>query len=292
MAHHRDVEFDAGGVTLRGWMRTPGGTGPYPAVILAHGMGGLKEWTLPDVADAFVEAGFVALAFDYRNFGDSGGTPREEVDHCGQIEDWRSAITFVGLQPDVDSGRIGLWGTSLGGRNALLVAALDRRIGCVVAQVPPIGNTPQEVSYMVTGGDLDAFYRELAEDRRDRMLGKEPKYLTFATDDYSSDHGEYWKTFGEAERRNWVPRHSLRSYEPNLTFDIMPFMKSISPTPLLMLIADNDAMCSTERQKQAFEAVGEPKKLMVFEGHHYSLYTTKKVEAIAAARDWFVQYLN
>lgn len=292
MAQYRIIEFDAAGVTIRGWLRTPDGPGPFPVVIMAHGMGGLKEWTLPEVADAFVEAGMAGLAFDYRNFGDSGGTPREEVDHTGQIEDWRSAITYAGTLREIDPERIGLWGTSLGGRNALLVSALDRRIRCVVAQVPQIGSTPQEVSYMVTGGDLDGFYDELAQDRHDRMLGKEPRYVTFATDDYDTDHGEYWKTFGEAERRNWVPRYSLRSYEPNATFDILPFMQSIAPTPLLMVITDNDTMCSTDRQKQAFAAAREPKKLIILEGHHYSLYTTKKLEAIEAARGWLTDHLQ
>ena len=43
MADLRNVKFDAGGVTLRGWTRMPGGAGSYPTIILAHGMGGLKE---------------------------------------------------------------------------------------------------------------------------------------------------------------------------------------------------------------------------------------------------------
>ena len=113
----RNVEFTSGTVVVRGWLRLPSGAGPHPLVILAHGMGGLKEWTIPDVATALVEAGIAALAFDYRNFGDSDGSPREEVDHCGQIEDWRSAISFATTLAQIDAARIGIWGTSLGGRD-------------------------------------------------------------------------------------------------------------------------------------------------------------------------------
>ncbi len=94
-SNQRDVEFTAGGVVLRGWLRTPDTVAPYPLVILAHGLGGLKEWTIPDVASALVDAAIAALAFDYRNFGDSDGLPWEEIDHCGQIEDWLSTIVAL-----------------------------------------------------------------------------------------------------------------------------------------------------------------------------------------------------
>ena len=104
----RDISFESEGVTVRGWLRLPASAAPHPLVILAHGLGGLKEWDIPDVADALVKAGIAALAFDYRNFGDSDGAPREEVDHCGQIEDFRCALTFAGALPEIDAERIGL----------------------------------------------------------------------------------------------------------------------------------------------------------------------------------------
>lgn len=110
----RDVEFISSGVVVRGWLRAPDTDGPHPLVILAHGLGGLKEWTIPDVASALVASGIAALAFDYRNWGDSEGQPREEVDHCGRIDDWQSAISYATTLPKIDRERIGLWGTSLG----------------------------------------------------------------------------------------------------------------------------------------------------------------------------------
>jgi fermentation-respiration switch protein FrsA (DUF1100 family) len=253
-------------------------------------MGGLKEWTIPYVAEALAKAGFAALAFDYRNFGDSEGLPREEVDHCGQVEDWRSAITFGRALPEVDPERVGIWGTSLGGRNVLAVAALDRRVKCVVAQVPAITDNGMFGALMVSGGDVAAFLRALAEDRADRALGGEPRYVVFENDP-SSDHGSYWATFGEAERRNWNPRVTLRSLEPSLASDITHLMGRIAPTPLLMIVADKDTMCPIDGQLQAFASAGEPKSLVVVKGHHYCAYTDRKREAVAAARAWFVEHL-
>src|SRR3546814_14861075 len=64
--------------TLRGVLQLPEGDGPHPIVIMAHGQGGLKEWpNIPSVSAVLCAAGIATLAFDYRNFGDSDGEPRD-----------------------------------------------------------------------------------------------------------------------------------------------------------------------------------------------------------------------
>lgn len=293
---YKDVEFSAGGIVLRGWLRLPNSEGPHPLVILAHGLGGLKEWTIPDVADALIEAGIGAMAFDYRNFGDSDGQPREEVDHCGRIEDWQSAISHATTQPEIDHAHIGIWGTSLGGRDVLAVAAIDRRVRCVVSQVPLIRWDPSFAAWMAGfGADLDRYYQELADDRRNRALDEEPRYIPFEYPDDDDDNyrnhenAEYQATWGDEERRNYKGRVTLQTYQPTVLIDMIPFMKLIAPTPLRILIADGDTLPG---QREAFQAALEPKSLVKFKGHHYSLYTTAKQEAIASAREWFVEHLT
>ncbi len=287
---HREVEFFSNGLVLRGWLRCPDGDGPHPLVILAHGLGGLKEWTIPEVADALAGAGIAAMAFDYRNFGDSDGLPREEVDHYGRIEDWQSAISYATTLPEIDRERIGIWGTSLGGRDVLAVAAIDRRLRCAVSQVPLIKWEPAFAAWLAGfGTDLNRYYRELADDQRDRAAGQEPRYLSFESpDDDDAADQEYQATWGAEERRNYKGRVTLQTYRPTALTDMTALMPLIAPTPLLMLIADNDVLPG---QKEAFNAALEPKSLVELNGHHYSLYTTAKPEAIANARDWFVTHL-
>jgi uncharacterized protein len=42
-----DIEFDANGTVLRGWLYTPdNATGPFPTVVMAHGFSALKEMGL------------------------------------------------------------------------------------------------------------------------------------------------------------------------------------------------------------------------------------------------------
>ncbi|GAA3581027.1 alpha/beta hydrolase [Amycolatopsis ultiminotia] len=286
----RDVEFRSGPVTLRGWLRTPATEGPHPLVILAHGLGGLKEWTIPEVAAALTEAGIAALAFDYRNFGDSDGQPREEVDHPGQIDDWRNAVTFATTLPEIDSERIGLWGTSLGGRNVLAAGALDHRIRCIYAQVPPIGSVPEAIPMMLGTTSRDEADRILADDLRNRALGAEPEYVDFPIGpEYEYD--AYWAGFGEAEKRNWTPHVTVASFAPSLADDIRPLLPLISPTPVFLVVAEADAYCPPALAKPAFDTIPGPKKLLVVDGHHYSVYTDFKDETIVAAREWFVEHL-
>src|SRR5271169_5762667 len=74
MVRKRNVEFEAeGGVRLRGWLFTPEGREPRPAITMAHGYAGVKEHGLERFAMAFAEAGFVVLIHDHRNFGPSDG---------------------------------------------------------------------------------------------------------------------------------------------------------------------------------------------------------------------------
>src|SRR5438067_9427501 len=133
----RDIEFDAEGVTLRGWFYPAEGAGsPGPAVVMAHGFSAVKEMYLDRFAEAFAAAGLNALVYDNRNLGASDGEPRQEIDPWAQVRDYRHAITYASTLPEVDADRIGIWGSSYSGGHVLVVGAIDRRVKCVVSQVP------------------------------------------------------------------------------------------------------------------------------------------------------------
>ena len=77
-----DVEFNAEGTTLRGWLYHPDGaeeTTPVPGIVMAHGFSAVKEMYLDSFAEVFAAAGLAALVFDNRNFGASDGEPRHSI---------------------------------------------------------------------------------------------------------------------------------------------------------------------------------------------------------------------
>src|SRR5689334_6715708 len=107
-----DVEFDADGTTLRGWFfHSKEANVPRPVVVMAHGMSAVKEMHLENFAEVFASAGLHVLVYDHRNFGASDGQPRQEIDPVRQVRDFRHAITYATGRQDVDSTRVGIWGT-------------------------------------------------------------------------------------------------------------------------------------------------------------------------------------
>lgn len=105
-----DVEFDAEGVTLRGWMYVPdNGDGPWPTIVMAHGFSAVREMYLDRFAEFFAEAGLAALVFDNRNFGASDGEPRQEIDPWEQVRDYRHTIGYACTRPDVAGVECAAW---------------------------------------------------------------------------------------------------------------------------------------------------------------------------------------
>jgi uncharacterized protein len=111
------VLFESNDETLHGWLylpriRPPGSR--LPGIVTANAMTGIKEINLPEYARLFAEAGFAAITFDYRYWGESSGEPRYHLAPMEHREDIRSALTFLSDQPEVDPARIGGWGISMG----------------------------------------------------------------------------------------------------------------------------------------------------------------------------------
>ncbi|QBJ96823.1 alpha/beta hydrolase [Rhodococcus sp. ABRD24] len=293
----QSIEFAVDGDTIRGTKYLPDGfTGPLPAVVMAHGWSMVAGGDLEEYAAVVANRGFLVLTFDFRNLGRSDGRPRQEIDPYKQIEDFRCAITFVRSCPEVDPDRIGIWGSSYSGGHALVVAAMDRRVKCVVSQVPTISGYEAGLRRMPREQAAE-FHRRLEQDREARHAGAAPQLMQTVSDDPQvpaaypqRDSYEYMSTEGARcpEWRNEVTLRSLelaRQYEPGV------FVQRIGPTPLLMVVADDDGLTPTDLQQDAYNRAHHPKELLLLPGGHYSVYTDHFHRTSTAAADWFRRYL-
>ncbi|MGA8845390.1 MAG: alpha/beta fold hydrolase, partial [Nocardioides sp.] len=70
-------------------LSTPAGR---PCVVMAHGFGTTRDSGLMPFAERFAAAGCDVLLFDYRGFGGSAGTPRQDVHHLRHREDYHAAV--------------------------------------------------------------------------------------------------------------------------------------------------------------------------------------------------------
>ena len=296
---YEDVEFNAGDVTLRGYFFAAQGiTGPAPVVVMAHGLTAVKEMALPDFAEVFAAAGLNVLLYDHRNFGASEGTPRQEVDPVAQYRGYRHAISYAITRPEVDPERVGIWGTSFSGGLVLTVAAVDRRVKAVVSQVPFIDGY-DTARWLVRPDLLGHLLDNLDADRANRFAGGDPATMPAVDPDPMApsmmpDHEawEWFSTTAAARAPRWKNEVTAHSFDLISEFSPRSFVRRISPTPLLMIIARIDTCAPHEFAFEAFHMAKEPKRLLITDGGHFGLYAGEGFEiASSAARDHFVEHL-
>jgi cephalosporin-C deacetylase-like acetyl esterase len=186
----KDVAFNTeDGITIRAWHYVPEvRRDKVPTIVMAHGFSAVKEMYLDRFAETFAVAGFGAIVFDNRNFGASDGTPRQEVDPNQQVRDYRDAVTYAETLEETDPERIGIWGTSYSGGHVLVVGALDRRVNCVVSQVPLVSGR-DNAGRLLRPDHLAAMRKAFDEDRRARMAGKPRTMLPVVTDNPAAPGG-------------------------------------------------------------------------------------------------------
>ncbi len=297
----REIEFTSRGSQCRGWLYLPDASvvkRPAPAIVMAHGFSAVKEmFRLSSYAERFEEAGFVTLVFDYRFLGASDGNPRGQIISYEQQEDCRNAISWMSLQPEVDADRIGVWGTSLSGGHVLHLAAFDRRIKVVVAQVPTINPVKQIVHRSGKDG-LERLMGILATDRTQRFKDGTVNYMKIvglpgevsvlsAPDAYEA------LTRNAAGAPNWINQVTLESLENYVEYVPTTSIELISPTPLLMVLAEQDSLIPLELARAAFDRAGGPKELREFPCGHFEVYETEPwfSKAVSSMVEWYTKYL-
>ena len=290
----RAVEFYSEGFKLCGDMYTPEGmqSGEQrAAVLLCHGYTGVKDLYLPDNAKALNDAGYVAMTFDYKGWGDSEGT-RNRLAPYSRVMDVQAAMTYLGLQPEVDEERIGLYGTSYGGATVSWVGAVDQRAKCIVSVVG-IGHGARWMSRVRR---VDEWYDLLDRSKADRekraTTGKSQlveRGEILLPDRQSAE-------LAEAARRNTpaaVSTIPMEYVDDTVGFNPEWIVGKISPRPILFITSDNDRLVLPEESEQLYAHAGEPKKLVVLKGYgHYEVYTEPAFsEVMDAALDWYQKYL-
>lgn len=105
--------------------------GKFPAIVVAHPNGGVKEQVAGLYAQKLAEQGYVTIAFDAAYQGASGGKPRYVDKPANRMEDIRAAADFITQYPGVDKNRLGLLGICGGGGYSIKVAQTDKRFKTV-----------------------------------------------------------------------------------------------------------------------------------------------------------------
>ena len=261
-----------------------------PAIVLCHGFSGIREILLPPYAELFAQNGFAALVFDYRGFGDSEGE-RGRLVPAEEVVDIRNAITFMETVPEVDTARIGLWGTSFGGANAIYTASIDKRVKCISVQI-----TFGSGERMVAGGMNDEAREKLLSTLQkawQRAVTKnKPMYLNMdqiLTDPDSKEF--YQKTVDmHPKLKNRLPLLTIKESMECRPEDHI----SNLGIPIMIIGATGDIVCPVEESKILYEKAREPKELFTIDGaRHYDVYEGEHFKLSAGkALEWYNKYLK
>ena len=257
----------------------------YPAIIVGHPMGAVKEQSANLYATKLAERGFVTLSLDLSFWGESEGEPRNAVLPDVYSEDFSAAMDFLGTRPFVNRERIGVIGICGSGSFAISAAKIDPRLKAVATiSMYDMGAANRNgLKNALTLEQRKQIIAEAAEQRYVEFLDGEVKYtsgtvheLTENSSPIEREFYEYYRTpRGEVTPEGATP---LTTTHPTLTSNVKfmnfyPFndMESISPRPMLFVAGENAH--SREFSEDAYKRAAEPKELYIVPGAgHVDLY--------------------
>lgn len=272
------VAFPSEGATLRGRLYLSPAGRRSACVVMAHGTSATIGMVADDYARAFHRSGLSVLLYDHRNFGESGGEPRQEINPWVQGRGYRDAVAFVRTRREIDGSRIVLWGDSYSATEVLVVGALVEGLAAIIAQIPACGIErpgiePSEEALATlkatfehgdVSGSPDTTTGPLPVVSCDQLNAPSlllPIQAFRWFTEYGGRHGSRW----ENRATRVVPKTPV-PFSPHLT---APYLR----VPTLMMVGRDDEMvhCNRSVQDAVFEAISASKVFHEIDGGHFGL---------------------
>lgn len=257
----------------------------YPAIIVGHPMGAVKEQSALLYAQKMAEAGFVTLAMDLAYWGGSQGEPRNAVSPDMYAETFNAAVDFLDTLPYVNKDAIGIIGICGSGSFAISAAKIDPRLKAVATVVMyDMGEANRTgLKKSQTLAERKAILEKAAKQRDVEFAGGEPLYTSGTvhklTDKSTPIEREFYE-FYRTPRGEVTPpgRTPATTTHPTLTSNVKfmnfyPFndIETISPRPMLFITGEKAH--SREFSEEAYRLAAEPKELVIVPGAgHVDLY--------------------
>jgi uncharacterized protein len=297
------VEFPSEAAILRGKLYLHNESSKSPVVIMAHGFSAtINGMVAEKFAEVFYEANFAVLLFDHRNFGISGGEPRQEINRLVQARGYLNAIDFVTTLPQIDNDRIAIWGDSMSGAEVIMVGSVDERVRAVVSQIPACGDEqpPDDIDGRLFESIRSMLLSEALSGISSTTLGPlpvvSPDQLGMPSLLTPLTAFRWFIEYGARYGTNWENHATL--IVPNTPFPIhaalcAPHLKA----PLQMTVAIDDEMpgANSDIARLTFECAPQPKEKLEIEGGHFGLlYNPSELfeQASNTQRDFLLRYLK
>lgn len=277
----------------------------YPAIIVGHPMGAVKEQSANLYATKMAERGFVTLSIDLSYWGESEGEPRNAVLPEIYAEAFSAAVDYLGTRPFINREHIGVIGICGSGSFAISAAKIDPRLKAIATiSMYNMGTASRNgLKHALTLEQRKQILAEAAEQRYVEFSGGETKYtggtvheLTENSNPIEREFYEFYRTSrGEVTPEGATPQTTTH---PTLTSNVKfmnfyPFagIETISPRPMLFISGENAH--SREFSEEAYQLAAEPKELyLVPKAGHVDLYDRVNLIPFDKLESFFNKYLK
>ena len=254
-----------------------------PAIIMMHGFGANKNGGPEWVCEQFESWGYVALRFDYRGCGDSGGEPGRVI-AMEEVSDAQNAVTYMAARPEVDPARIALCGSSLGAAVAVYAAAIDDRVGAVILE-NGLGNGERMMRSMHSDESWNRFLELMQDGIRHREETGTSKMI------HRFDIFEMPKEL----QVNLTSNNSVMQFTSETAVSFFMFrpeemMARISPRPVLILHSARDRVCDYEEAFSLARHAGPPFELHLLDGADHFMFVDANPQVAFTLRNWLERY--
>jgi uncharacterized protein len=277
------VTFDSEGDVLVGTVYRPATQGRGAAIVVTGSWTTVKEQMAATYARRMAEAGFVALAFDFAGFGESGGHPRQLESPTRKVRDIHSAVTLLAGHELVDHRRIGALGVCAGSGYTAVNTADDPRVRSMALIAPWLHDAGlvrdiyggEDGVRAKTNAGLDALKR--FEDSGTvsyvpAVSVTDPEAAMFGPFDYYLDAGR-----GAVPA--WENRYAVMSWPQWLSFDPHPAASRITAPTVLVHSRDGAIPQGAEK---FHAALAGPKNLVWLGGSQFDFYDQEPTVTQAA----------
>ncbi|HKT02714.1 MAG TPA: alpha/beta hydrolase [Rugosimonospora sp.] len=253
----------------------------YPAIVVTHPFGAVKEQVPTTYAQLLAAQGFITLVFDASYQGESGGEPHFSELPAVRVEDIRCAVDFLSIHPDVDEQRIGALGICAGGGYTVNAAQTEMRIKAVAGvSTFDLGAARREgVGGTIPRDRRIATLQEVGRQRTREARGEEVRYFSLVPDNPqdaltnpSDLYREGYIYYGQvAPNPRAMDRFVFSTLSAQQQFFPFQEIEMISPRPLLLIAGSRaDTLYFSQN---AYEKAKEPKELHLIDGAtHIDLY--------------------
>lgn len=268
-AHMKTIHFKSEGLNLVGNLFYPPNYEEgkrYPTLVVSGSWTTVKEQMAGLYAERFAKEGFITLAFDFRNYGESEGVPRAWENPEMKIQDIKNAVAYLKTLPEVDATKIGAFGVCAGSMYTLMAASEDVNIKAVATTASWLHDA--EAVKLFYGGDegVESKIKMAQEAKKKYAETGEFTYIKAisTTDETAAMFGEfdYYLNPERGAIPQWkADQFAVATWEDWLTLDPFPSASKLKK-PLLMIHSDGCVL--PDYTKKYFDAVASTDKELVW----------------------------